>query len=242
MTDFQTSGIAKALEPYMLAATTSRAAITWNAVPFDLSSFSGKMAPMFAAKLDPHDSLAAGINTYDDRPLNPDEIFRSCPHFQDAAITHGQGYSQACGCSTSLQRRLRTTAGAGPATFSKGHATYSDDETDKMYDRKVAERASLELGWPGCNAFENAGCKQCAACAYRGKIKSPLSLATASTYATLGAAATQPSWDPTSLRVSFANLPHRRWLYGTYLVRGEITDSGGTRRRRQDSARYRHDC
>src|SRR5262249_8196894 len=24
-------------------------------------------------------------------------------------------------------------------------------------------------------------------------------------------------------QVSFANIPHRRWLYGTYLIRGEIT-------------------
>ena len=28
---------------------------------------------------------------------------------------------------------------------------------------------------------------------------------------------------PADLQVSFANIPHRRWLYGTYLIRGEIT-------------------
>jgi hypothetical protein len=31
------------------------------------------------------------------------------------------------------------------------------------------------------------------------------------------------TWDPTELRVSFANVPHRRWLYGPYLIRGEVT-------------------
>ena len=31
------------------------------------------------------------------------------------------------------------------------------------------------------------------------------------------------TWSPAELRVSFSNIPHRRWLYGTYLIRGEIT-------------------
>ena len=30
-------------------------------------------------------------------------------------------------------------------------------------------------------------------------------------------------WSATELKLSFANIPHRRWLYGTYLIRGEIT-------------------
>ena len=32
-----------------------------------------------------------------------------------------------------------------------------------------------------------------------------------------------PTWDPAKLQVLFVNIPHRRWLYGTYLIRGEIT-------------------
>jgi hypothetical protein len=31
------------------------------------------------------------------------------------------------------------------------------------------------------------------------------------------------TWSVVDLQVSFSNIPHRRWLYGTYLVRGEIT-------------------
>jgi AAA domain len=31
------------------------------------------------------------------------------------------------------------------------------------------------------------------------------------------------AWGPAKLKVSFANIPHRRWVYGTYLLRGEIT-------------------
>jgi hypothetical protein len=31
------------------------------------------------------------------------------------------------------------------------------------------------------------------------------------------------TWSAADLKISFANIPHRRWLYGTYLIRGEIT-------------------
>jgi len=31
------------------------------------------------------------------------------------------------------------------------------------------------------------------------------------------------NWSAAELRVSFSNIPHRQWLYGTYLIRGEIT-------------------
>ena len=31
------------------------------------------------------------------------------------------------------------------------------------------------------------------------------------------------TWSAAEMNVSFSNIPHRRWLYGTYLIRGEIT-------------------
>jgi hypothetical protein len=39
----------------------------------------------------------------------------------------------------------------------------------------------------------------------------------------LAPAVPEPIWSTEELKVSFANIPHRRWLYGTYLIRGEIT-------------------
>ena len=41
---------------------------------------------------------------------------------------------------------------------------------------------------------------------------------------------------PIDLNVSFTNIPHRRWLYGTYLIRGEITVLGRAGRRWEDGA------
>ena len=52
-------------------------------------------------------------------------------------------------------------------------------------------------------------------------------------------------WSAAELNVSFSRVPHRRWLYGTYLIRGEITVVAAPGGAREDSARYgngRRDC
>jgi hypothetical protein len=41
--------------------------------------------------------------------------------------------------------------------------------------------------------------------------------------ASFTAAPSPVSWSPDELKVSFSNIPHRKWLYSTYLIRGEIT-------------------
>ena len=60
------------------------------------------------------------------------------------------------------------------------HPHYTPDDTRAMWDRKVKERAEHGLGWPGCQAFEDAGCKFCKDCPHYGEIKSPLNLALSS--------------------------------------------------------------
>ena len=57
------------------------------------------------------------------------------------------------------------------------HPDYTPDATQAMWDRKVREREERGLGWPGCEAFENAGCTFCKTCQHCGKIKSSLHLA-----------------------------------------------------------------
>ena len=47
----------------------------------------------------------------------------------------------------------------------------------------------------------------------------------------------QVVWSEKDLRLLFTNVPHRRWLYGTYLIRGEVTVLGPWRGR-QDGSRH----
>jgi hypothetical protein len=60
--------------------------------------------------------------------------------------------------------------------ISKGHASYSEADTQAMYDRKVAERHDRGIGYPSCAAIKGAGCNACGSCPQFGKIKSPLNL------------------------------------------------------------------
>jgi hypothetical protein len=146
-------------------------------VPFDLKNFAGWRPPACMSGLNPLDSLAAGLNVRDDRPLNPDEVFKHCPHFQDATLTHGAGYGQGLWMLDVLACTFLDDGRRWAHYMSKGHKTYGDgSDTDTMYDRKVKDRADRGIGWPGCTAFENEGCKLCATCVFKGTIKSPLNL------------------------------------------------------------------
>ena len=196
----------------------------------DLSKFQGKKpSPLFAHLDARNDNLAEGIYTQDDTPLDYSGVFIGCPHFRHTFETHGAENGQGLWMLDVLASTFFDDGYRIAHTLSKGYETYAGDETDRMWDRKKRERGELGLGWPGCSAFENEGCKLCATCAHRGKIKSPLNLAapvsppTADDQEPPPAAPTLAAWNVNDLRVSFSNIPHRRWLYGTYLIRGEIT-------------------
>jgi hypothetical protein len=165
---------------HVAAARLVTATGTSNVLPFDMSAFDGRgMAAAFvAAKLDPKgDNLGAGINSHSDAPLKPGAIFKECPHFQDAALHHGIGHDQGLWMLTTLACTFFEEGRRWAHDVSNDYPTYSRAETDAMYDRKVRERQERGLGWPSCAAFEGAGCKLCATCVHRGKIKSPLNLA-----------------------------------------------------------------
>jgi hypothetical protein len=157
------------------------ATVTKPLAPFDTSAFIGKrMDPAFiAAGLNPQaDSLADGIAFRGDLPLDPAQVFKGCPHFQDSFKQHGQGQSQGLWMLTVLASTFFNEGRGIAHTLSKDYPTYTLAETDAMYDRKLKEReTSRSLGWPSCAAFESEGCKQCATCVHKGQIKSPLNLA-----------------------------------------------------------------
>jgi hypothetical protein len=111
-------------------------------------------------------------------------------------------------------------------TISKGHRTYTEAETQAMYERKLADRAERGIGWPNCATIHGAGCKACASCSFLADGKSPLHLTGPVTATVNPTPATPLPWSASALRVSFSNIRHRRTLYGHDLVRGEITVLG----------------
>lgn len=63
--------------------------------------------------------------------------------------------------------------------MSDKHHKYTIAEVEREMARIEADKTSRAggMGWPGCDKFEQAGCKECALCPHRGKIRSPLNLA-----------------------------------------------------------------
>jgi len=130
------------------------------------------------AHLDPLAGGFSGIGARDnDLPLDATEIFKGCNHFRDSVKTGGKSQSQSL---WHLNALACTWLDNGRTIFhgmARGYRTYTYDESDKMFDRKVKDRAQYpDLGWPLCETLESEGAK-CAGCPYYGKLKSPLSLA-----------------------------------------------------------------
>lgn len=183
-------------------------------LPFDMSAFTGKRPALSFAHLDPQlDSLAEGIATRDDRPLNPDQVFKSCPHFRDAAVTHGQGHGQGLWMLTMLAATWFEDGRDWAHYMSKGYPTYTRDETDAMYDRKLKDRAEHGLGWPSCAKFEDEGCKLCKTCIYKGKLKSPLHLAERVQLPTIQSAEPPPPPPELDLPAGFTVAPEDGRIY-----------------------------
>lgn len=136
---------------------------------FDLSKFPPK------PRVPGQDSLADGIR--EDRPLDPAGIFKNCAHFAEAVATEGKNMGQGTWMLNVLAATFFKDGRDWAHKMSRGYPTYSEEETDKMWERKVNDRADGKIGWPGCHAFEGDGCKHCATCVFKGKIKSPLNLA-----------------------------------------------------------------
>ena len=165
--------------PAATAAVTAGSART--PLPFSMAAFVGKsMAGAFQrAGLNAQaDNLAEGLSSRSDLPLNPDEIFKGCVHFQDAARTHGAAHSEPLWNLTLLASTWFEGGRAWAHYFSKKHKAYIDGgpgETDAKYNDKLT-RVAGGTGWPSCQAFESAGAN-CKACPFYGKIRSPLNLA-----------------------------------------------------------------
>ncbi len=158
------------------AAPAVTAAVT--PASFDLAPFANYKVPACLANLDHGDKLSAGVSVFDDTPLEAADVLKNCPHFADAVQTGGKGYSQGLWALDLLACTFLEGGRKIAHEVSKGYATYSDVETDKKYDEKEHYRDEKNLGWPACQSFENEGCKQCATCVFKGKIRSPLNLAT----------------------------------------------------------------
>ena len=133
------------------------------------------MDPAFAG-LAPDASLQGGIDKHEDVLLDIKPIFAQCGFYKHALVTQGADYDNSLWHLSVLGTTFMENGNAVAHAISKGHETYSQDDTQKQFDRCVADRADKGIGYPSCAAIAGNGCKSCAACPLFAKGKSPLNI------------------------------------------------------------------
>jgi len=111
------------------------------------------------------------------RPVDLRTVAQSgCGFIEEALDTGGSGFDNPLWMLTTLAATFAEDGRQMAHEMAKGHPTYDPDETDALYDRKLAERQEKNLGWPSCQSISNAGCKHCGTCKFLPMGKSPLNL------------------------------------------------------------------
>jgi hypothetical protein len=204
------------------AATHSIYADGKNAATF------GVPHPLFAGLTG---QLQDGIGKHENVLLDPRPIFTKCGFYRGALRNGGADYDNALWMYSILGATFMENGNDIAHKISSGHSTYSPADTQAMFDRKVAERADGRVGgYPQCATIAGAGCQACKTCPLLGKVRSPLNIrpvvtATVTNSSSPSGSSGQANWIGRS-GISFSNIPHRPWLYGVDLVRGELTVIG----------------
>lgn len=120
-------------------------------------------------------NLAEGLG-YEDKPLDPRPILKGCAFLRTAMAEGGKTYTNPMWLLTTLSATFMKNGREFAHAFSDKHPTYTKEETDSLYDRKLADREAQGLGWPSCAAIKDSGCNDCDGCPHFAKGKSPLNL------------------------------------------------------------------
>jgi hypothetical protein len=118
------------------------------------------------------------LNPLDNAVVDPTRIFGTggCPLLAAIRETGGAGASQGLWNLTTLAATFMHNGKDIAHEMACGHSTYSFQDTNALWDRKMAERRDRGLKWPSCSAFRNEGSTVCDGCPHWGKIKGPLNL------------------------------------------------------------------
>ena len=163
--------------------------------------------------------LGAGIETlWPPLPFEP--IGCECAWLREAYETGGKAFDNPQWNLTTLCAVFLEDGNALAHKFGEKHPDYDYGKTEAEWERKNREHDIKGIGWPSCKAIKDNGSVHCASCPHFAAGKSPLNLAPPQPPP---AEPAPDAWDPADLRVSFSNIRHRQWVYGTYLLRGEVT-------------------
>lgn len=133
-----------------------------------------KAGPLFKITGEP--GLEAGIDKFGDSLLDPLPIFQQCGFYKEALLNGGKNNGQPQWNLAVLGTTFMEDGNDIAHRISAAHAAYTADDTQALYDRKMAERTDRGIGYPSCAAIAGTGCKACATCPLFPKGKSPLNI------------------------------------------------------------------
>jgi hypothetical protein len=139
-------------------------------VPGHESEFDNGPDPAFA-DLGGADDLIAGIARRSSVLLDPGPVFDKCGFMRDALLNGGKDYNNSLWMYSILSATFLQNGNVLAHAVSKDHPTYAYADTQQMYERKLADRVALGLGWPSCATIHGAGCKACSTCPHFSKGK-----------------------------------------------------------------------
>lgn len=138
----------------------------------DIDSF--KAGPAF--RIDGEPGLEAGIKKFGDNLVDPLPIFLQCGFYKEALLNGGKNSDNPQWNLGVLGTVFMKDGNDVAHKISKEHAGYTPDDTQALYDRKVADRGDRGVGYPSCAAIAGTGSEACKTCPLFPKGKSPLNI------------------------------------------------------------------
>lgn len=123
------------------------------------------------------ESLAEGLER-EEIKVSITSVAKACPFVMDSLMTGGANNAQPLWMLTTLMSTFMEDGEKVAHAMSDGHAGYTQESTDELWQRKLADKAKSGLGYPSCKTIQGWGAKQCIGCPNLAKGKSPLNFGT----------------------------------------------------------------
>ena len=127
------------------------------------------------------DPLSAGMEHAEHPLIDFADVIQECEFLRNSATTGGANNDNPLWNLTTLLSTFMLDGKQLAHLLGRKHPTYSKEETDEFYARKLREREEKKLGWPSCQTIHATGSKFCRRCPHFKEGRSPLHFRTHST-------------------------------------------------------------
>ena len=129
------------------------------------------------------EEMSAGI-TKSAPPVPLQKLADACGFIHDAVTNGGKDLANPLWNLTTLMALFTEEGRDAAHQMASGHAGYTPESTDALYDRKQLDKDAKGLGWPGCKTISATGSTACASCVHFAAAKTPFHFAQAPQVAT----------------------------------------------------------